>query len=122
KKLQVHLNNIQDLIKNTPAPKSFLEKCLKGQRKVQTYLYTSEATTLIQKTKEKELRWSAALGEFDMVETLLHEGVNPMSQDVQERSPLDYAVSRFEVVKERLRAVYAEKAQPLAKSELLEKS
>src|SRR5690606_29800893 len=105
-----------------PPQKSFLEKCVSGQRKVRAFLQTSHAKTLIQRSKEKELRWSAALGDWSQVEQLLQEGVDPVSPDGQGRTPLDYASSRFEMVKERQRIVCEEKADPMTLKERIEKS
>lgn len=86
KKLQMHLNTIQDLIKNYPAQKSFLEKCQEGQQEVQAFLQQPKAQQFFSQAKE--------LKQEEPIEGLLVDSLDFLSQgpEALKRSVLEDAV------------------------------
>ncbi|CEG58564.1 ankyrin repeat domain-containing protein [Legionella fallonii] len=82
--------------------KTFTQVCQKGQELVSVYLSSSEATANIRLYKEKQLRRACALGQLDVIKTLLEEGVDPNATDVLQRTALHYAVMRLELVQKEI--------------------
>ncbi len=81
---------------------TFSQVCQSGQELVRVHLSSHEVTESIRLHKEKQLRRACALGQLDVIKTLLEEGVDPNVTDALLRTALHYAVMRLELVQKEI--------------------
>ncbi|CDZ76467.1 ankyrin repeat protein [Legionella massiliensis] len=93
---------VQNQIEKIVGTKTVKQLCMEGQTAVQDYLMSTRATTAIRLAKESRLRRACALGDINLVRTLLDEGINPNTKDHLERTALHYAVMRAELIQKEL--------------------